>query len=229
MISFQCPCGAKYSAKDSSAGKRTKCRKCGGEIIVPAGQLESHAEETAEEASSKKRSPQVKTIAAEAVDAFGDNLGDEFGEDFGEEATPPLPKLPKRKKKGPASKPGRPSNKKPGQQAKTKVKKAAAYPRRSWGELLTGDIRPLLLGVTGVLLGIGFTLLPFFVSLGPEDFETNPGTVVRRNEWLGREVFIAAHKMFGQAGVMGLCLLLGVFCIGAGIWTIKYMEFEDDD
>ena len=46
MISFQCEGGAKYQAKDASAGTLFPCKKCGAEIAVPA--LEPSVEQDAD-------------------------------------------------------------------------------------------------------------------------------------------------------------------------------------
>src|SRR5438045_1318669 len=54
-IVFSCPCGQAFRARETAAGKRVKCSKCGGIVVVP--QPEPPAPEGDAEPSSPEPAP----------------------------------------------------------------------------------------------------------------------------------------------------------------------------
>ena len=112
--------------------------------------------------------------------------------------------------------------------------RSAAAPREHWlVTVLTGDIRPLLVGGTCVLLGIGSVVLAF---IGPEKIgeeaarEHGLDETMTRNTRTGMGILGGIYKMFGETGMMVFLLLFGLALAAGGVWffwTHRYGMEED--
>jgi ubiquitin-protein ligase len=62
LIEFRCPhCGRAFSVPGSYAGKKAKCKTCGGDIVVPAA-----ATAAATDSAAPKLSPRARRLTADA-------------------------------------------------------------------------------------------------------------------------------------------------------------------
>jgi hypothetical protein len=112
--------------------------------------------------------------------------------------------------------------------------RSAAAPREHWlVTVLTGDIRPLLVGGTCVLLGIGSVILAF---IGPEKIgeeaarEHGLDETMTRNTRTGMGVLGGIYKLFGETGMMVFLILFGLGLMAGGVWffwTHRYGMEED--
>jgi hypothetical protein len=100
--------------------------------------------------------------------------------------------------------------------------RSAAAPRAHWlVTVLTGDIRPLLVGGTCVLLGIGSVVLAF---IGPEKIgeeaarEHGLDETMTRNTRTGMGILGGIYKMFGETGMMVFLILFGLALMAGGAW-----------
>lgn len=77
MIAFNCPsCDKPYRVPDAAAGRRARCKQCGGELVVPSASEDKTLEEVAATPQAPARPPaRVRRLMAEAAqmrEAFAD-------------------------------------------------------------------------------------------------------------------------------------------------------------
>lgn len=90
-------------------------------------------------------------------------------------------------------------------------------------EILTGDIRPLLVGGTSILLGIGCVALGFIApdkigeEVGRQQTLEDAMSYTRKSRQ-GMGVLAAVYKTFGETGLMVFLVLFGLALIGGGAW-----------
>jgi hypothetical protein len=90
-------------------------------------------------------------------------------------------------------------------------------------EILTGDIRPLLVGGTSLLLGIGCVVLGFIApdKIGEEvarEQTLEDAMSLTRKSRQGMGVLGGIYKTFGETGLMVFLVLFGLALIGGGAW-----------
>jgi hypothetical protein len=139
-----------------------------------------------------------------------------------------LPTLPTLPKKRPKPKSIEPAGGAKHARKKTTVERET--PSFSWAQLLTGDIRPILVGGGSILLGIAAIATPFVLpAFTPEALAHEQDRLVSRNELLGSGVIGGMYRLFGQTGVIVLFIVIGLTFIAGGVWFMRNYEFEDDD
>jgi hypothetical protein len=208
-ISFHCACGAKYKAKDSLAGKAITCKECGGTLTVPAAALET--------------------------DAAGADAGEDDAPRIAR--TTEAPRIPKGKKKKSAA---ASSGKRSSYEGMTLEERIAARQaeseaaRGTFSGILTGDIRPILLGGCSILLGIGAIVFAFAMPADvAADFakERDLAEVMSmtKAERQGTGVLGAIYDTFGRTGLTVFLTLFGLGLILGGAWCFwnRHNSAED--
>ncbi len=198
-MSFQCACGAKLNAKDSLAGRTVACKGCGRPVTVPAASVGAVA--PARSSPDTEDAPHL-TPAPEA------------------------PRIAKgrKKKKSAAS-----WSKRSPYEGMTLEERIAARQAESeatrgrFSGILTGDIRPILLGGCSILLGIGAIVFAFTMPAQvAADFakERDLAEVMSmtKAERQGTSVLGAIYDTFGQTGLTVFLTLFGLGLILGGAW-----------
>lgn len=108
--------------------------------------------------------------------------------------------------------------------------------RSRLAEIFTGDIRPLLVGVCSVLLGIGSIVLAIMGpgQIGEEaarDRTLDEAMRMTRNERMGSSVLGGIYETFGATGVMIFLIFFGLGLIigGSLVAYIRWGFSSDDD
>lgn len=154
--------------------------------------------------------------------------GDEGGESPESAKAPPRVagvKKPKKKQKSGSGAPGK-RNPYEGMTLEERIaaRNAETEANRSRiAEILTGDIRPLLVGGTSVLLGIGCVVLGFIApdKIGEEvarEQTLEDAMSFTRKSRQGMGVLGGIYKTFGETGLMVFLVLFGLALIGGGAW-----------